>query len=157
MCVSERGIQRETECTHEWVRPLFQKIWPETQDILKTFMLQWSDKQRAAITKKAHVCVCVRLHSQNMCNIQMLHVLNIALSYQYNVNISLDLHPAWIYSIDFFIFIATCRPVLYIIETFQTEGAECCMISPSRTDYVTSCGLLSLLPTCWHVEPRWGD
>lgn len=29
VCVLKRGIQRETECMHEWVRPLFQKIWPE--------------------------------------------------------------------------------------------------------------------------------
>lgn len=85
VCVCVR--KRDTKRVRAWVS---QAIVPEnltwTQDILKTFMQQWSDKQNAVIGKKAQVCVCMCLHSQNPCNIQILYLSALSCVTQYIVH-----------------------------------------------------------------------
>lgn len=69
MCVcvclkaKERRIHRETQCVHEWVRPLFQKIWPEPRtsckhlcnSALTNSMLSWESVGLHVCINKIHV------------------------------------------------------------------------------------------------------
>lgn len=56
----ERGIQRE--CVHEWVRPLFQKIWPEPRTSWKRLCNSGLTNRMLSLERKlrsAPVCVCI--------------------------------------------------------------------------------------------------
>lgn len=153
-CVFNRGrtgdIKRDR--VRAWVS---QAIVPEnltrTQDILKMFMQQWSDTQHAVIAKRelGSVFVCVRIAKIHVKFHRwvLLHVLHS------HVHLLLSLSAPRV-----LVLYCGCSPPLISEQPPSNWRRKCRMISPSRGDYVISCGpRLTSWRTDWHAEPRWGD
>lgn len=65
----EKGIQREAESMHEWVRPLFQKIWPEPRTSWKHLCNSALTNSAMTLQWKLGSCVQVFLHFHHKCGI----------------------------------------------------------------------------------------
>lgn len=65
----ERRIQREAESMHEWVRPLFQKIWPEPRTSWKHLCNSALTNSAMTLQWKLGSCIRVFLHFHHKCGI----------------------------------------------------------------------------------------
>lgn len=155
VCFKGGGIQRETERLHEWVGPLFQKIWPEPRTSWKhlcnsglTNSMLSSERKKER--KKVSLRLCVCNVTFKLYRSLQLHAIISVLHCQLTASpLALPAPHEHARTAKALVFV-TCPPVT---ARFTLRGI-CCIISQGSADYFISYrSPLCSWQTGWYVEP----